>query len=150
MLKIVDNIDLKELEKFGFKYYKKDKCYIYEATGDYDEIYIDEEDRLIQLNYEPSPYFIEDCLYYLIKDGLVEKIKDSIDLMWEQEEQRRNKYFKTLGNYLGYDSKKCISCGRFRVNIFDNGNRVCEKCGTDQKTGEYYYNKYGSWLEFDI
>jgi hypothetical protein len=77
MLKIKDNVDLKELEKYGFKWCREEKYYFYDETGNlggYDEIFINKEDRFIQLGYEPCPYFIEDCLYDLIKDGLVEKI----------------------------------------------------------------------------
>lgn len=77
MLKIKDDMDLKELKKYGFKKLKND--YFYDETGNlggYDEIFIDAKDRIIQLGYEPCPYFIEDCLYDLIKDGLVEKVDD--------------------------------------------------------------------------
>lgn len=68
----------------------------------------------------------------------------------EREQERENNYFKKLGNYVKYDSEECINCGRARVNIFDNGNKVCEKCGFDQKTGKSYCNEYGTWFEFDI
>lgn len=77
MLKIRDGVDLKELEKYGFEY-DKDDYYYYDKTGNlggYDEIII-EKDRLIQLGFEPSPYFIENCLYDLIKADLVEKVEE--------------------------------------------------------------------------
>ena len=78
VLRIKDNVDLKELKKYGFKYDIKYKYYFYNEEGNsygYDEIYI-EKDRIIQLGYEPSPYFIENCLYELIKADLVEKVED--------------------------------------------------------------------------
>ena len=75
MLKIKDNVDLKELEKYGFnknsnfpdgwamvKTYKRGK-YCQE------DIYV-WNDKIIQVN----AIELNDTLYDLIKDGLVEKI----------------------------------------------------------------------------
>ena len=46
----------------------------------------------------------------------------------------------------GYVHKDCVNCGRHRVLNYESGIKVCEKCGTDQNTGEYvedrYYNPY--------
>lgn len=78
MLKIRDGIDLKELWKYGFKYEKGEDYYFYDETGDlggYDEIIIG-NDRIIQLGFEPCPYFIEECLYDLINARLVEKVEE--------------------------------------------------------------------------
>ncbi len=100
MLKIRDGIDLKELEKYGFKHYhtiwKSDKnmpdesnwCYDLEFI-DIDKkvqvllIQIDDEDRKIQeyIDREYEMYCIVketrlNILYDLIKDGLVEKVDD--------------------------------------------------------------------------
>ena len=68
--------------------------------------------------------------------------------MWKDEEERRNNFFKTLGEYKGYYGEKCIECGRYRVQVFSNGNLVCEKCGTDQKTKQTYRNEYGDYMEY--
>ena len=75
MLKIKDNVDLKELEKYGFKRnsnfpdgwamvktYKKSRYY-------QEDIYV-WNDRRIQVN----AIKLNDTIYDLIKDGLVEKI----------------------------------------------------------------------------
>ena len=77
MLKIKDNVDLKELEKYGFKYngdfpdgwamvkiYKPYKYY-------QEDIYV-WNDRTIQVN----AIDILDTLYDLIKADLVEKVSD--------------------------------------------------------------------------
>lgn len=77
MLKIKDNVDLKELEKYGFKKnsnfpdgwamvktYKKGNYY-------QEDIYV-WNDKIIQVN----AIGILDTLYDLIKDGLVEKVDD--------------------------------------------------------------------------
>ena len=81
MLKIKDNVDLKELEKYGFEY--RDYCeyansYVYEEKNNgwsNDEIVIYCDSREICKHYED---FSNDYLQYkindLIKDGLVEKI----------------------------------------------------------------------------
>ena len=78
MLKIKDNVDLKELEKFGFKYEKN--CWGFPCyTKTYTEILVD--DRIIC----PSEYMIGeeafneedgfDEVYDLIKANLTEKIE---------------------------------------------------------------------------
>lgn len=71
MLKIKDNVDLKELEKFGFKYIN-DKCFIsihykqaFFITPNEDKIIVPE--RIIEGNDL-------DILYDLIKSDLVEKV----------------------------------------------------------------------------
>ena len=82
MLKIKDNIDLKELEKYGFKkepekayyYLSKEDCEIFVwITKGYDykprHIYIEVHDYSIILNEF-------DDLYDLIKNGLIEKVED--------------------------------------------------------------------------
>lgn len=78
MLKIKDNVDLKELEKFGFKYKPNTKMwhegYLYEDKTD-DNVYpcmrcfIFYSDRHIITN---SIHI--DILYDLIQAGLVEKV----------------------------------------------------------------------------
>lgn len=76
MLKIKDNIDLNELEKFGFKYDKNmheyEIGYIFNGY-----ISIEENDRLIKSIYDETMEFnIEDLLYDLIKADLVEKVEE--------------------------------------------------------------------------
>ena len=91
MLKIKDNVDLKELEKFGFRKHKRDKkdviiskwvrewteadiCEGYSCgSSGWDfypliEVY---EDRFLELHYNRKTY---DLLYNLIQAGLVEKV----------------------------------------------------------------------------
>ena len=104
-LRIKSDVDLKELEKYGFEiniHYK----WFYEGTEDeYKESYkyarkkfviiygsdyevscaigINEKDRIIgfgmvncKYEYELYKKFVEDTLYDLIKDGLVEKVDE--------------------------------------------------------------------------
>lgn len=66
MLKIKNNIDLKELEKFGFEEYKLD----YEINrGNTYVIRIDKQSRKIEINC----YENYNIIYDLIKANLVEK-----------------------------------------------------------------------------
>ena len=101
MLKIKDNVDLKELEKYGFEdskisnsvpleYWGDDKDYhfdntyfIFIASGRRGQDYyllIDKETRILKI-YATKPDGdgtygeLDDALYDLIKDGLVEKVK---------------------------------------------------------------------------
>jgi len=77
MLKIIDNVDLKELEKYGFKYtigedYHKSNLNMSISLSDNQELNIECDDC----------YFNEDIneciewIYDLIKDGLVEKVEN--------------------------------------------------------------------------
>ena len=45
-------------------------------------------------------------------------------------------------NVIKYDNKECVKCSRLRVEIYQSGIKVCEKCGTDQNTGEYVEDRY--------
>ena len=83
MLKIIDNVDLKELAKYGFEYrdcceYKN--CYVYEEKNDgwsNDEIVIYCDNRKICKYYEDfSNDYLQNKINDLIKDGLVEKIEE--------------------------------------------------------------------------
>ena len=77
MLKIKDNVDLKELEKYGFEY---EEDYAEENLEDLTKfyynggLYIFTDSR----NFDDYDYGIRDIdkIYDLIKDGLVEKVKE--------------------------------------------------------------------------
>ena len=80
MLKIKDNVDLKKLEKFGFKEFND--CYLRDYNNDY-LTRIDKETReILKVDYEWS--FLENKYYKnsiykigdLIQADLVEKVED--------------------------------------------------------------------------
>ena len=83
MLKIKDNVDLKELEKFGFEYYPL--IYVKETIR-YDDymdmntakkVFVDEKTREISVGTNLFNTDIElDTIYDLIKADLVEKVND--------------------------------------------------------------------------
>ena len=77
MLKIKDNVDLKELEKYGFLYKEPvdDLWYSYYFTPD-DSLVINYSDREIDFDKEEINEETFNTLYDLIKAGLVEKIED--------------------------------------------------------------------------
>ena len=76
MLKIKDNVDLKELEKYGFDYF--DETYSkWEESEGYDIGYsIDIANRIIRISFSTFDMLvkIDSTLYDLIKNGLVEKV----------------------------------------------------------------------------
>ena len=79
MLKIKDNVDLKELEKFGFKYFENG-CgttgYSKYENGIWITIIEKDKDRF-SLHQERILKFVnDDLLYDLIQAGLVEKVSD--------------------------------------------------------------------------
>ena len=89
MLKIKDDVDLKELEKFGFEYEEEDitevtdtepfilKYWRWGKTYKDYFIYIDVKTRIIDDQYINPPYaeiVPADLIYNLIKADLVEKV----------------------------------------------------------------------------
>ena len=75
-LRIKDNVDLKELEKFGFKAYDYVLFYEYHSKSNYkDTIMLNMKNKrlLFYQTYNGKSY---DVLYDLIQAGLVEKAED--------------------------------------------------------------------------
>lgn len=77
MLKIKDNVDLKELEKYGFGKSFVTGNYRY-CLDDYATLWIDDYTRELSIDVE-GRFFCEtiftfDILYNLIRAGLVEKV----------------------------------------------------------------------------
>lgn len=78
MLKIRDNVDLKELEKYGFEYDDKDYSKWEESEG-YDICYsVGIANRIIRISFSAFEMLvkIDSTLYDLIKDGLIEKVEE--------------------------------------------------------------------------
>lgn len=77
MLKIKDNVDLKELEKFGFEYFENGNYKAYQKGELFRQFMCVELDRRKLDIYTADDMGIdEDTLYDLIKAGLVEKVSD--------------------------------------------------------------------------
>lgn len=79
MLKIKDNVDLKELEKFGFEKVSIFEAYIYQNEFSLNRIEIRESNgRKISLFKEPieSADKLLNVLYDLIKADMVEEVSD--------------------------------------------------------------------------
>lgn len=76
MLKIKDNIDLKELEKWGFEIVNYVNMKIYKYENDYGNIIIG-PDYIIHLNHTTvNNISLLDVIYDLIKVDLVEKVEE--------------------------------------------------------------------------
>lgn len=82
MLKIKDNVDLKELEKFGFEYYEDfNEWFYYGFTRPNDNseirISITNDTRRIHPSFDYNVDFdmVYDKIYDLIKADLVEKVE---------------------------------------------------------------------------
>lgn len=75
MLKIKDNVDLKELEKFGFKKNNLiDKGHYEINYRNMNNIKINSDTKLIHYNQMSVDNFIPNIIYDLIKADLVEKV----------------------------------------------------------------------------
>ena len=48
-----------------------------------------------------------------------------------------NIHIKDRGRCIGYIGEECINCKRVRVEKWENGEKICEKCGINQDTKEY-------------
>ena len=81
MLKIKPNVELKELEKFGFKKYEDGEYSSYPKTKKENTEIIIEKDRYISINPYGENDIIKnsllDTLYDLIKADIVEKEEDN-------------------------------------------------------------------------
>lgn len=82
-LRIKDNVDLKELEKFGFKYKNEyDDFYELDLKDNRTYIIVDTKDREIGICTSlygdlPAQYINNiDIIYDLMKAGLIEKVED--------------------------------------------------------------------------
>lgn len=91
MLKIKENIDLKELEKYGFKLVKQNGTYNGSQLSDFYELFVKDgtQDRTeyISFNCRAKHLFVDvtypelsdnalDILFDLIQAGLVEKVEN--------------------------------------------------------------------------
>ena len=84
MLKIRDDVDLKELEKYGFEYNEEDsieegKWHYWYNDGIYVDVIYEEEPKTERFLSDGGGGYCNDNLdtiYDLIKDDLVEKVKE--------------------------------------------------------------------------
>jgi len=44
---------------------------------------------------------------------------------------------KYRGKLIGYINKVCANCGRLRVELYENRDKICEKCNWNQDKNEY-------------
>ena len=77
MLKIKDNVDLKELEKFGFEK-RYNKFYEYNSKENIELTYMVWFDyrNLIVSTYDGDEVELDNTIYDLIQAGLVEKVEE--------------------------------------------------------------------------
>lgn len=76
MLKIKDNVDLKELEKFGFTYFEHGDYKLYEIDNFNSWLGVEIKNRILQIGVQDYNNIEDDTLYDLIKAGLVEKVSE--------------------------------------------------------------------------
>lgn len=74
MLKIKDNVDLKQLEKFEFRKIKYSNLYCCKYEDEYQNIIIG-QDRIIHYNQFTCHNELSSVIYDLIKSDLVEKVE---------------------------------------------------------------------------
>lgn len=45
---------------------------------------------------------------------------------------------RTIGKLIGYTSEPCPNCGRLRVERYESGLEICEKCNWCEQTKSYW------------
>ena len=76
MLKIKDNVDLKELEKYGFTYFENGAYKLYEIDDWNSWLGVETKNRILQIGVRDYIDIKDDTLYDLIKADLVEKVDE--------------------------------------------------------------------------
>ena len=76
MLRIKDNVDLKELEKYGFIFFDHDSLWYSYYYNPEENIKINYSDKELDFYLSNMTESTINTLYDLIKDGLVEKVKE--------------------------------------------------------------------------
>lgn len=52
-------------------------------------------------------------------------------------EKEYEDYWKAKGECYGYSTSRCPNCGRMRVEHYQNGDLICEKCNWNSTTRQY-------------
>lgn len=47
----------------------------------------------------------------------------------------------SLGILIGYTGEACPKCGRYRIEQWSRGRRVCEKCHYCLEDDDYYFDE---------
>lgn len=63
------------------------------------------------------------------------------DLLNESQKEEMDK-FDSLPKPIKYVSQQCDKCERVRVEVYDNGHLICEKCNWNHTTNEYSFRKF--------
>lgn len=57
-------------------------------------------------------------------------------------QETSEEFWARLGKCLGYASEKCPKCGRVRLEKYESGDIICEKCGWNNTTQKYEPDRY--------
>jgi ribosomal protein L37AE/L43A len=58
--------------------------------------------------------------------------------MWHEHEEE----IIDRGKCLGYTGEPCTKCSRVRVEAYENGDKICEKCRWNETKGQYEPDDY--------
>lgn len=68
----------------------------------------------------------------------LDDFKELMEKVQSEDEERLN----SLPIPLKYTGDSCERCNRVRVELYDNGHLICEKCNWNHVTKEYNDNKF--------
>lgn len=66
------------------------------------------------------------------------------EIMWTLEKlpSAQPTLMRSIGKLVGYTGNKCPNCGRLRVERYESGLEICEKCNWCEQTKSY-------WLDWE-
>lgn len=63
--------------------------------------------------------------------------KDELFDIYQEQQSESEKFWDRVGKCLGYISELCSKCGRARVEQYEHGDLICEKCNWNETTQAY-------------
>jgi hypothetical protein len=62
--------------------------------------------------------------------------------LYQEQETESERFWDRIGNSLGYTNERCQKCRRFRVEEYQNGELICEKCGWNKTLEQFEDDRY--------
>jgi uncharacterized Zn finger protein (UPF0148 family) len=62
--------------------------------------------------------------------------------IYQEQQSESEKFWARLGKCLGYLNKKCPKCSRVRLEKYESGDVICEKCGWNDTTKAFEPDRY--------
>ena len=71
------------------------------------------------------------------KDCEMKSHNESFGDLISRIQAEHSKNLKLLSKPIKYSNQNCVKCARLRVELYENGHLICEKCDWNHSTSEY-------------